>query len=231
MLLANHMLNTFKCSFITISLLERALPQTAWKFMKMINQRKLSIESFSYYINAESTEFIPRILDECTEVTDYIVVKATFPDDFLYTPPRPFKAKYLSAWETSNWLNLESSLNCRDVSVDLDKISNRTTETYSLFFSKWMDSDTPLQKLTFYSIEEPEYRKIMDALSNQGTKRIIDEHWIEVTRRNESKLFINTLHKLIFIYTEQAYLEKLKWDEEQELAEKLSTSLQVQECQ
>uniref|UniRef100_A0A1I7UTL1 F-box domain-containing protein n=1 Tax=Caenorhabditis tropicalis TaxID=1561998 RepID=A0A1I7UTL1_9PELO len=228
LLLANHMLDTFKCSFICITFFEEAVPSTAWDLMKMINQRKLSIKSFSYYIKSESFEFIPRILDECTEVTDFIFISACFPDDFVYTPSRPFKTKDIRVCETTNWFNLESCMSSLQIVVELGKTSNRTAETYNSFFSKWMDSDVRLQSLTFYSIEEDQYQTIMDTLGKQGTTRTIDKDWIELTRRNGSEFFIHPLHGFISIHTKQAYSEIMRLHAK---ARQLDIDLQAQDHQ
>uniref|UniRef100_A0A1I7UTI4 FBA_2 domain-containing protein n=2 Tax=Caenorhabditis tropicalis TaxID=1561998 RepID=A0A1I7UTI4_9PELO len=234
LVLANHMLDTFKCSVVTLSFYNGMMTEEAWEFMKMIKQRRLSICSLGYHIDSESTEFIPRVLDECTEVTDTIYIKTIFPEDFFYTPPRPFKAKELRLWRTTNWFKLENSLSCHEVSIELGRSSNRTAQDYNSFLTIWMDSDAPLQKLTYHSIQEPEYRTIMNALGNQGTKRVIDVYWTEVTRRDKSEFFINACFcnaYSICIYKKQAYLEMLRKDEERALAKNLANNLRVRELQ
>uniref|UniRef100_A0A1I7UTK9 F-box domain-containing protein n=1 Tax=Caenorhabditis tropicalis TaxID=1561998 RepID=A0A1I7UTK9_9PELO len=231
LLLANHMFDTFKCSFISITFFDEAVPSTAWELMKMINQRKLYIKSFSYYANAESSEFIPRILDECTEVTDSIFISAFFPDDFVYTPSRPFKAKKIRVWKTTNWFNLENFMSSPRVIVEIGKSSKRTAETYDSFFTKWMDSDVPLQKLTFYFIEENDYQTIIDALDKQGTVRRVEADWFEVTRRNGSEFFYHTFAGFIKICTKQAYLEKVRKDGERAAARQIAIDHQALEQQ
>uniref|UniRef100_A0A1I7UTP9 FTH domain-containing protein n=1 Tax=Caenorhabditis tropicalis TaxID=1561998 RepID=A0A1I7UTP9_9PELO len=91
-LLTNHVLDTFKKPIISLEFSDPTLPSTALEIMKMINKRQPCIKSFTYHINSPSSEFIPRIMDECTEVTDSISIYSLFPDDFVYTPSRPFRA-------------------------------------------------------------------------------------------------------------------------------------------
>uniref|UniRef100_A0A1I7UTI9 F-box domain-containing protein n=1 Tax=Caenorhabditis tropicalis TaxID=1561998 RepID=A0A1I7UTI9_9PELO len=208
LLLSAYLLVTFKKTTVSLEFLYQTPPAAALKFMKMINQRQRHITSVVYHIYEISSEFIPRILNECTEVTDCIVVSSTFPDDFEYTPPRPFKAKEFKVGLRNNWFNLEKFMNCRRISIQLGDNSNRTARIYNSFFSKWMDSDAPLQYLMFYSIEGPEYRTIMKALDNQGTKRELEQGWMVLKRRNGSEFFIKKYSRSVYIYTKQAYLER-----------------------
>uniref|UniRef100_A0A1I7UTJ0 F-box domain-containing protein n=1 Tax=Caenorhabditis tropicalis TaxID=1561998 RepID=A0A1I7UTJ0_9PELO len=208
LLFASYLLDTFTKPTISIRFWDSTQPALALEFMKMINQRQVSIKAFSYHIIGTSSEVITEILDKCTEVTDSIFISAVFPNDFVYTPPRPFKAKELRVGKTTNWLNLEKFLNCCRITVELGGNSNRTAQIYNSFFTKWMDSDAPLQKLQLSNFEESEGRLIMDALSNQGTKRTINEHWFEIKRKNGSEFFIYEYHRDIKIFTKQAYLER-----------------------
>uniref|UniRef100_A0A1I7UTP7 F-box domain-containing protein n=1 Tax=Caenorhabditis tropicalis TaxID=1561998 RepID=A0A1I7UTP7_9PELO len=213
LLLANYVLDTFQKSTISITVMKPTLPASALEFMKMINQKKLSIKTFYYHIDSESSEFIPKILDECTEVTDEIVMHAFFPDDFVYTPSRPFKAKDFRVKFISNWFNLENFLSCRRIDVKFMEPSNRTAETYKSFFTKWMDSeDAQLQRLYLSSIEDTEKQLIMDAIKNQGTTREISDKRTEVTRENGSQLYVYKGTHFIEIITKQMYLEN--YDEE-----------------
>uniref|UniRef100_A0A1I7UTR4 F-box domain-containing protein n=1 Tax=Caenorhabditis tropicalis TaxID=1561998 RepID=A0A1I7UTR4_9PELO len=201
LLFCNHMLDTFKS--ITVSFLDKTLPSTAWEFMKMA--KKVSIKSFNYCATGDSSEFIPRILDECTEVTDSITICVRFPDDFFYIPPRPFKATEFYITRNTNWFNLESFLSCRNVIIELIAKSNRTRQTYESFFNKWMDSDVRLERLTFSSTQPSENHMIMQALHNQGNLWIIDDEWIEMNRSNGSDFFINHSLDYIHIYTKERY--------------------------
>uniref|UniRef100_A0A1I7UTS2 F-box domain-containing protein n=1 Tax=Caenorhabditis tropicalis TaxID=1561998 RepID=A0A1I7UTS2_9PELO len=195
---------------------------------EMINQKKLTIGKLNYHITGDSSEFIPRVLDECTEVTDMIWIDAKFPDDFEYTSPRPFKSEEFRVDKTVNWFNLAEFMSCRHITVQLLHMRPRTEQYWSSFFTKWMDSDARLQKLTFYFIEEPEFRKIMNVLGNQGTKRTIDEKWFEIKRRDGSEYFIEAFTTSIDIYTKHAYLEKLKRKEAfDELARKIGINLRI----
>uniref|UniRef100_A0A1I7UTJ2 F-box domain-containing protein n=1 Tax=Caenorhabditis tropicalis TaxID=1561998 RepID=A0A1I7UTJ2_9PELO len=209
---AGYLLDTFLKSTISIGFDDPTLSATVLEFMKIINQRKLSIETFNYSLTEDSSEFIPRILDECSEVTDSIDIHAISPN-FMYTPPRPFKAEILCVWKTTNWLNLEDFMSCHRVVVELGKNSNRTAETYNSFFASWMNSDARLQELTFHSIEKQEYRTIMSAVSNQGTLQRLGKEWIEVKRRNGLEFFIYTFRVYMIIYTKQAYLEEMRKQE------------------
>uniref|UniRef100_A0A1I7UTJ4 FBA_2 domain-containing protein n=2 Tax=Caenorhabditis tropicalis TaxID=1561998 RepID=A0A1I7UTJ4_9PELO len=171
--------------------------------MNMINQRKLTIERLYYHITGNSSEYIPRILDECTEVNNSVCIDAKFPDDFAYTPLRPFKTEHFGADKTVNWLNLEGFLNCRRITAYLFHWKTRTEQYWSSFFTKWMDSDARLEKLMLCFLEAPEFRNIMNALG---------KHYIVV-------------------YTKQAYLEKMNKKKEFALARKLATNLRVKDRQ
>uniref|UniRef100_A0A1I7UTM2 FBA_2 domain-containing protein n=2 Tax=Caenorhabditis tropicalis TaxID=1561998 RepID=A0A1I7UTM2_9PELO len=206
-MLVNYLLDTFTMLTISVEFFDPIKPASALELIKMFYQRKVSIKSLRYQISRDSSEFISKILDECTKVTDYVSINAVHPNLLVYTPPRPFKTKMFRVWGTTNWFNLESFISCRCIFLNPGDNSNRTAETYSLFFNKWMDSDVRLQKLTLYFLEQPEYQMIMNALSNQGTKRIIDKDWIEVTRRNGSEFLIEAVPKIVVIYSKQGYLD------------------------
>uniref|UniRef100_A0A1I7UTN6 F-box domain-containing protein n=1 Tax=Caenorhabditis tropicalis TaxID=1561998 RepID=A0A1I7UTN6_9PELO len=212
--LAGYLLDTFTNPISSMYFHPQTEPVDVWEFIKMINERQGSIKSIEYYLPDASSEFIPKILDECTEVTDYIWIHGIFSDDFVYTPPRPFKAKKLSVGSINNLFNLEKFMSCRCVQVEVGKNSNRTTQTYSSFFTKWMDSDVALQELSLGIMQKSEEPLIMDALSNQfRNHEKIKENWFELKRRNESEFIIhNNCHILITIYTKQAYLEKVMKD-------------------
>uniref|UniRef100_A0A1I7UTN4 F-box domain-containing protein n=1 Tax=Caenorhabditis tropicalis TaxID=1561998 RepID=A0A1I7UTN4_9PELO len=225
--LAEYLLDTFTNSTSSIYFNPPTQPSAVLKFMKMINQRQGSINLIDYQLKGDSSEFIPKILDECTEVTGYISIDGVFPDDFVYTPPRPFKAKQLSVGSINNWFNLENFMSCSRICLFLGKNSNRTAETYNSFFQNWINSDVPLQELTLGSFEEPEKQLIMDALNNQGTMKKTDEEWFELERETGSEFFIHIpvfdfdlpfTPNQITIYTKQAYLEQLREEEEEENA-------------
>uniref|UniRef100_A0A1I7UTI1 F-box domain-containing protein n=1 Tax=Caenorhabditis tropicalis TaxID=1561998 RepID=A0A1I7UTI1_9PELO len=93
LLLAGYLLDLFTNSTISIKLFKPTPPASAWEFMKLINQRQPRIKSVVNWLSGDSSEFVPKILDECTEVIDFLAILGTYPDDFVYTPPRPFKAK------------------------------------------------------------------------------------------------------------------------------------------
>uniref|UniRef100_A0A1I7UTN2 F-box domain-containing protein n=1 Tax=Caenorhabditis tropicalis TaxID=1561998 RepID=A0A1I7UTN2_9PELO len=208
-LLIEHLLDTFPKSTISITFSYKTLP--ALEFMKIFNQRGVSIKSFSYCISGDSSEFNPKILDECTEVTEHIFVSANFPDNYVYTPPRPFKAKKVCVWENSNWLNLEEFMSCRCISLELGENSNRTAKTYNSFFTKWMDSGAPLQEVKLVFFGEPDYRMIMSAFRNHGTERRINNDWFEINRKDG--FFMGTFGNYIIVCTKQAYLEKFRENE------------------
>uniref|UniRef100_A0A1I7UET6 FBA_2 domain-containing protein n=1 Tax=Caenorhabditis tropicalis TaxID=1561998 RepID=A0A1I7UET6_9PELO len=134
--------------------------------MKMLDQRKVSIKSFVYRSSSLLPEFVVKILDECTEVTDRIEIAVLLPREFVYTPLRPFKTRKLHITGKSNWYNPDCFMNCRRVSLRLGFITTRTKQSYNSLFSNWMDSDSPLQHLTL-CIDESKNQWIMDALNNQ----------------------------------------------------------------
>uniref|UniRef100_A0A1I7UTL2 F-box domain-containing protein n=1 Tax=Caenorhabditis tropicalis TaxID=1561998 RepID=A0A1I7UTL2_9PELO len=134
LLMTGYLLATFKKS--TISLGFHGTPAvSALDFIKMINQRQLCVTLVVYSsLVTQSSEFIRKILDECTEVTDLIRISAAFPDDFVYTPPRPFKAKKLFVGKINNWFNLEKFMNCLRISVEPERTQiglHRTTSRSS----------------------------------------------------------------------------------------------------
>uniref|UniRef100_A0A1I7UTA5 F-box domain-containing protein n=1 Tax=Caenorhabditis tropicalis TaxID=1561998 RepID=A0A1I7UTA5_9PELO len=210
MILANHLLDSFRKPTFSVDFLTQAEPAFVLEFMKMINKRKLSIKSFGYFVVGDSSEFIPRILDECTEVTDYITVYPRFSNDFVYTSDLPFKANRLCVYGNCNWLNLESFMSCRCIILQADPYSPRARQSYTSFFTKWMDSDVRLEQIRLVRIGESENQLITDALNNEGTLRKIDKCWTELKRSNGSEFFIHRLHD-IAIYSKQGYLEQLRW--------------------
>uniref|UniRef100_A0A1I7UTK3 F-box domain-containing protein n=2 Tax=Caenorhabditis tropicalis TaxID=1561998 RepID=A0A1I7UTK3_9PELO len=210
LLLANYMLDTFKNPNVSVRFCNPTHPATALQFMKMVNERELSINVFDYNLTQDSSELIPKILNECTEVTELVTIDVYFPDDFVYTPPDPFKAKEIRIDGKCNWFNLKSFMCCPRITVLFNEKSNRTVECWSSFFTKWMDSDASLQNLWLKKIEENEKQLIIEALSNQGTQRKLDRGWIEVNRNNESILFFHVSSKEISIRTAHAYLEGLR---------------------
>uniref|UniRef100_A0A1I7UTL3 F-box domain-containing protein n=1 Tax=Caenorhabditis tropicalis TaxID=1561998 RepID=A0A1I7UTL3_9PELO len=210
LLLAGHLLDTFKISTTSLEFNDTP-PCVTLDFLKMINERPHCIRSVAYCRNVTRySRFIPRIMDECTEVTDLIWIDAIVPDNVVYTPPRPFKAKELRVWKATGWFNFESFMISLRIDVGLEYIANRTAQSYNSFFTKWMDSDTRLQEVTLSNIKHSEYKKIMDALNNQGTQRTLENDWIEVKRRNGSEFFFRRTSMSIDIYTKKAYLEVLK---------------------
>uniref|UniRef100_A0A1I7UTP8 F-box domain-containing protein n=1 Tax=Caenorhabditis tropicalis TaxID=1561998 RepID=A0A1I7UTP8_9PELO len=210
LVLAGHLLDSFKVSEISVAFTDPTLSASVLEFMKMINQRQVSIQKFSYQVNGDSSEFIPRILDECTEVTDFISISAFFPDDFVYIPSRKFKATSFYVGSRTNWFDLGSFMNCRRITMKLSIESNRTVQCWSSIFTKWMDSDVGLQRLTLTHIEESGKQLIMEALSHQGTSRFIEEYMTEMKRRDGSEFFIYAFDNFIVIHTKQAYLERLR---------------------
>uniref|UniRef100_A0A1I7UTR9 FBA_2 domain-containing protein n=1 Tax=Caenorhabditis tropicalis TaxID=1561998 RepID=A0A1I7UTR9_9PELO len=211
LLLASHVLDAFPKSNVSVTFFDPIKPTTALEFMKMVNQRKISIKTLDYSLNeASSSEFVPELLDECTEVTKRIKIRAAFPDDFMYTPVRPFKVKELIVLQKSNWINLESLISCRTVVIQLTRMSNRTVHIYDSFFNKWMDSNAPLQKLTFYWGKETENQLMMDALSNQGEMQQISRYWVKVDRKDGSEFFIDKSSNGITIHTKKSYLKQIR---------------------
>uniref|UniRef100_A0A1I7UEF1 F-box domain-containing protein n=1 Tax=Caenorhabditis tropicalis TaxID=1561998 RepID=A0A1I7UEF1_9PELO len=204
LLLINHMLDTFKKQSICVILFDPTLPVSALEFMKMVNQRKLLINSFYYHIESDSSEYIPRILDECTEVTDYISMGAVFPDDFVYTPPRQFKVKQLSVSKKTNWLNLESFMSCRSISLH----SNRTPQSLNTFFRNWLESDSPLEYFSCISGKDSDFAPMVDGLSNDGIKkRYTTEEWVDVKRRDGLEFVIARSQDTIRIWNKQTHLD------------------------
>uniref|UniRef100_A0A1I7UTP3 FBA_2 domain-containing protein n=1 Tax=Caenorhabditis tropicalis TaxID=1561998 RepID=A0A1I7UTP3_9PELO len=214
LLLANYLLDTFKKPSIYARFSETTLFATAWEFMRIINQRGLCTKMIYYYITSESSEFIPRILDECTEVTDLISIKATFPDDFVYTPSRPFKVAVLRISLTpTNWLNLQHFLSCREISVSFSMSSNRDPQLFNTFFRNWLDSDSPLKRFLYFQ-RDIAFAPIINGLSNEGINEGFNNEWIEVKRRDGSEFVIGRDLNYIYIMTKHNHLEHM-WRQEQ----------------
>uniref|UniRef100_A0A1I7UTK6 F-box domain-containing protein n=1 Tax=Caenorhabditis tropicalis TaxID=1561998 RepID=A0A1I7UTK6_9PELO len=211
-----HLLDTLGKPTFSVQFHDPTEPASVLKFMKAINKRKESIESFKYYSPETSSELVPRILDECTEVTDCIYINILLPKDFVYTPPRPFKAKELHVRGGINWIHPESFVNCANIIVLASHDPKQTAQCWSSFLNKWMGSDTRLQKLWFNFFQRSDMKSITEALNNLGTLRKLDRYWIEVKRMDGMEFFIDYRYVYIAIYTKQAYLEKLKEDEEGE---------------
>uniref|UniRef100_A0A1I7UTJ7 Aldo_ket_red domain-containing protein n=1 Tax=Caenorhabditis tropicalis TaxID=1561998 RepID=A0A1I7UTJ7_9PELO len=227
LLLANHLLDTFRISTISVIMSKPTLSASAWKFMQMVNQRQLSIKSF-YYEAGASPEFVGKILDECTEVTDKVGIVAWFPYAYLYTPFRPFKTTNLRINGNFNWSNLESFMNFGYVSIQFWENPTRTAQFYKSFFTKWMDSNARLQRLEF-CIEKAEHQLIMNALRKQGIQQNIADEWIRMERKNGIEFFIKSIPYCIIIYTKQAYLDYLKEIEQRALARGLAINLRLDE--
>uniref|UniRef100_A0A1I7UTQ7 FBA_2 domain-containing protein n=1 Tax=Caenorhabditis tropicalis TaxID=1561998 RepID=A0A1I7UTQ7_9PELO len=211
LLLAQYVLDTFTKLSIHVILYDPILPSTALELMKLINQQEISIKSFYYDIEAESSEFIPRILDECIEVTESILILGSFPDDFVYTPPRPFKVKELRVSERTNWLNLESFMNCRRISLQLGKNTNRTPQSWNTFFRNWLESDSRLEDFLCITVKESDFPLIVDGLTNEGIKERWQGtlEWVDVKRRDGSEFVIGRNLNDIHFMTKQAHLEYL----------------------
>uniref|UniRef100_A0A1I7UTK0 F-box domain-containing protein n=1 Tax=Caenorhabditis tropicalis TaxID=1561998 RepID=A0A1I7UTK0_9PELO len=169
LLVANHLLDTCRISTISAAFFKPTISASPWKFMQMINRRQLSIKSFYYEVGA-SPEYVSKILDECTEVTDNVVIIGWFPDDYVYTPSRQFNATKLRVYGNFNWSNLESFMNCRYATVQFGENSTRTAQFYNSFFTKWMDSGARLQRLTLKCMKQSENQLIMNALKESNRK-------------------------------------------------------------
>uniref|UniRef100_A0A1I7UTJ1 F-box domain-containing protein n=1 Tax=Caenorhabditis tropicalis TaxID=1561998 RepID=A0A1I7UTJ1_9PELO len=198
-----YLLDTFRKPSISVEFHHKALPTSALEFMRMMKQRKLFVNSLYYYIKSDSSEFIPKILDECTEVTDSIWIGGSFPDDFVYTPPRPFKAKEFHVDTSSNWFNLDSFMSCRRV-FKLNKPSNQAPESWNTFFRNWLDSDAPLETLWCFEINVSDFPLMVDGLSNGIHKKGAIE-WIEVKRRDGSESVIGRCRDDLYIMSKNEH--------------------------
>uniref|UniRef100_A0A1I7UTM5 F-box domain-containing protein n=1 Tax=Caenorhabditis tropicalis TaxID=1561998 RepID=A0A1I7UTM5_9PELO len=206
LMLAHHVLDTFRKPTISVECYFPALPTTVRDFMKMANQQKVSIESFEYNLGGASFEFISRILDECTEVTDSIKIYSIFPDNFVYNSPRPFKAKNLYVSETINWMNLKNFVNCRHIDLPVTRKPNRTPQSWNTFFRFWLDSDSPLEYLRCCKVEASDFPLMVDGLSNEGIQRDSgDAEWIDLKRRDGSEFVIGRVFDRVFIMTKREH--------------------------
>uniref|UniRef100_A0A1I7UTA2 F-box domain-containing protein n=1 Tax=Caenorhabditis tropicalis TaxID=1561998 RepID=A0A1I7UTA2_9PELO len=215
LLLIGHLLDIFPKATFTVGFYESSEHKLMLEFMKMINQRRLPIKTLYFMLTSNSSELRSEILDECLEVTDYIMMHTAFPDDFVYTPSRPFKAEKMRILRQTPWFDLESFINCRSVSVQLSEHSQWTSQYWNSFFTNWMDSDAPLQRLMLHSMIESENRSILDEMRKQGSHNKTDV-LMEMKRGNGSEFFIYHRPHFIDIYTKQAYLENLEEIEQRE---------------
>uniref|UniRef100_A0A1I7UTL4 F-box domain-containing protein n=1 Tax=Caenorhabditis tropicalis TaxID=1561998 RepID=A0A1I7UTL4_9PELO len=203
LILADHVFDTFIKSSISIKFFDPTPSLSAWEFMKMLNDRQLIITLFSYYITSASSEYIPKILDECTEVTDSISMHAAFPEDFVYTPPYSFIATELHVSKRTNWLNLKSFMSCSR--IFLEGVSNWTPEFWNTFFKNWIESESRLQYLSCISKDTPKLQLIIDGLSNEMITRIGKNEWIEVKRRDGSEFFIGKASNHLYMMSKEEH--------------------------
>uniref|UniRef100_A0A1I7UET8 F-box domain-containing protein n=1 Tax=Caenorhabditis tropicalis TaxID=1561998 RepID=A0A1I7UET8_9PELO len=209
LLLANYVLNIFRKPTISLKFHYRTRSALALSFIKMTNERQLSITSVTSRVLGRSAYFIPEFLDECCDVTDFISIFLFSGHDSVYTPSRPFKVAKFHVHGESNRLDLEKFMSCRTIAVRISKYRSWTVQYLNSFFTNWMDSDVQLENLTFCFKEESANQAIMNALNNQGAHRTLDNHWIEVNRENGPEFFFRKTSKSIRIYTKQAYAELL----------------------
>uniref|UniRef100_A0A1I7UTP4 FBA_2 domain-containing protein n=1 Tax=Caenorhabditis tropicalis TaxID=1561998 RepID=A0A1I7UTP4_9PELO len=210
---------------------KRTPPLSALKLLEIINEKKLSIEKFYHHIISDSSELIPKILDECVDVTESVQIGGNYPDRFVYTPPRPFKTERLHVSGSTNWLNLESFMSCRDLYVQFGEVSNQTEQSFNSFFTKWMNSKVPLQTLSLNGMKPSELRFIINILNNiqlvfenlfltpilfvfRVTMWRLNRNWYGMKQRDELEFFIKLSSDSIEIHTKQSYLEYLKKEEE-----------------
>uniref|UniRef100_A0A1I7UTK7 F-box domain-containing protein n=1 Tax=Caenorhabditis tropicalis TaxID=1561998 RepID=A0A1I7UTK7_9PELO len=209
LLLTDYLLDTFKNPSISVAVFDRTPPATVLELMKIINQRKLCVKSFQYHMSSAS-EFFSRILDECTEVTDTIYIKTIFPEDFIYTPPRPFKVKLFQVGFTANWFNLEDFLNCSRIILQLNRDVNRTAQSWNTLFRNWIDSNARLEYLSFFMFREFEFPLMVEGLSNEGIQQKGIDEWIEVKRRDGSEFVIGRAWNAMYIMNKQEHLNHLR---------------------
>uniref|UniRef100_A0A1I7UTK8 F-box domain-containing protein n=1 Tax=Caenorhabditis tropicalis TaxID=1561998 RepID=A0A1I7UTK8_9PELO len=210
LLLINYLLDTFKNPSISVQIFDSTLPATVLDFMKIINQKKLWIKSFTYINTTRSSEFLARILDECTKVTDLIWIYSFVPDADVYTPPSPFKAKELRVGFTANWLNLESFMSCPNIFLEAGTNLTRTPQSWNTFFRKWIDSDATLEHLSCDFIQISQFPMMVDGLSNAGIQQRGTNEWIEGKRRDGLEFVIGRTGKYLHVMTKQAHLEHLQ---------------------
>uniref|UniRef100_A0A1I7UTN5 FBA_2 domain-containing protein n=1 Tax=Caenorhabditis tropicalis TaxID=1561998 RepID=A0A1I7UTN5_9PELO len=189
LVVAQHLLDTFRKPTIYVAFYDPALPSTAWEFMKIINERKLSVKSFVYRITEDSSEFIPRIMDECTEITDCIWINAIFRD------------------EKTNWINLENFLNCRRIILHLNKNSNLTPHSWNTFLRNWINSDAQLECLCCYNIKPTDFLLMVDGLSDEGINRRRAYEWVDVKRRDGTEFVIGRIFDYMYLETREEHLE------------------------
>uniref|UniRef100_A0A1I7UPP6 FBA_2 domain-containing protein n=1 Tax=Caenorhabditis tropicalis TaxID=1561998 RepID=A0A1I7UPP6_9PELO len=165
LLLTAHLLDTYRKSTVSVEFCYPTQPALAWEFMKMVNQRRVPVKSFSFLIYAASSEFIPKILDECTEVTDLIWFNAMLPDNFFYTPPRPFKATEFRVNIATKWFDPQSFMSCRRIILKINRNSTWTAQWWNAFIQNWIDSDVALEYLSCNHTESSNFLEMISGLS------------------------------------------------------------------
>uniref|UniRef100_A0A1I7UTA0 FBA_2 domain-containing protein n=2 Tax=Caenorhabditis tropicalis TaxID=1561998 RepID=A0A1I7UTA0_9PELO len=220
LLLANHAFDVFPKSTISVEFSPTAEPATALNVMKIINQRRMCIKELKY--SNERSELASEILDESTEVTDTIKMFTIFPDDFIYMPPRPFKAIKFSGNRIDHWFNIVFDF--RRVSFKFNKNVDRTAQFWNTFFNSWRNRR--LQCFSVHNIGYSEYELMVERLSDgfvqnilflivtytfRGAKKRITGAWFEVKTGDGAEfMFCYSILHFSHIMTKQAYLEYLK---------------------
>uniref|UniRef100_A0A1I7UTR5 F-box domain-containing protein n=1 Tax=Caenorhabditis tropicalis TaxID=1561998 RepID=A0A1I7UTR5_9PELO len=74
LLLAGHVLDTFRKPTISVKFSDPTLPSTVSEFINMIHERHLSMKTFTHNIIRSTSQFVPEIVYKCTEVTDFISI-------------------------------------------------------------------------------------------------------------------------------------------------------------
>uniref|UniRef100_A0A1I7UTA6 FBA_2 domain-containing protein n=1 Tax=Caenorhabditis tropicalis TaxID=1561998 RepID=A0A1I7UTA6_9PELO len=203
LLLTAHVLDTFSISSITMTFLHEALPSSAWQLMKIINQRQANVRFLLCLMKTDSSEFLPRFLDECTEVTGCIRIPVCFPDVFVFTPSRPFKTREFRVKGKCDWLNIDSLINCRIIQLEFRKTSNRTAKCWKRFFDNWKNG------LSLSCYGESEYEVMIGGLIDGGTETEIECLLSEVKRRDGSEFMVKG-YTGFHVMPKQAYLEYMK---------------------
>uniref|UniRef100_A0A1I7T424 F-box domain-containing protein n=1 Tax=Caenorhabditis tropicalis TaxID=1561998 RepID=A0A1I7T424_9PELO len=205
LLLISHLLETYRKPAVSVKFYYPTQPVMVWEFMRMVNQRRVCVKSFSCLISWDSSEFIPKILDECTEVTDFIQFNAMLRNDFFYTPPRPFKATEFRVNVTSNWFNPEGFMSCRRIILQVGERSKYTAQWWNAFIQKWIDSDVPLEHLSCNHNGLSDFQSMIKGLSQPGIEQMTDG--VVVKRRDRSEFVISSTLDRFFIMTKEEHTE------------------------
>uniref|UniRef100_A0A1I7UTR0 FBA_2 domain-containing protein n=1 Tax=Caenorhabditis tropicalis TaxID=1561998 RepID=A0A1I7UTR0_9PELO len=180
-------------------------------FFKLSERLRAHLKTHHYIIPQQIVVRLSRFPQIAPQARPHVTYKdlsfSTFPDDFVYTPPRPFKVKQFCVRDSANWFKLENFMNCLQINLGYGR-NYRTPQSWNTFFRNWIDSDARLGYLWCSNIVVTEFPQIIEGLSNEGIQQQGTDEWIEVKRRDGSEYFIGRTGDDMYILTKQSHLRR-----------------------